>query len=132
MVMRLLPSHAGSPAPAVERFDAKCIERLKQIADDFAPAPSPTRRETTPECPPCPLQDALTGHVVRPLARTVKAVPVAFNGETAAFTSFNDKIDPEASAARETSEFLLPIFNRYKFRTIRRATNSVTRRRLER
>lgn len=81
-----------------ERLNPKTLKHLQQVIDDIVAAKSKTRCETTPERPPRPLKNALTGHIIRPLARAVETVAVAFDGKAAALTALNDKVDTVCAA----------------------------------
>src|SRR5438309_1416367 len=78
---------------STKRLNPEALKRLQQVIDDLVTAKRKTRSKATPECPPGPLKNSLTRHVIRPLAGAVEAIAVTFNGQPTALTALNDKVD---------------------------------------
>ena len=81
-----------------EWLDAKITHSGDEVFEDCgAPAPE-IGSEAAPESPTRALEDALTRHVLGPLAAAMETVSIALHGNPPAFPSLNYEVDSESAA----------------------------------
>jgi len=82
-----------------EWLDAKIPHGSKEVFED-CDAPTPEiRSEAAPEGPTRTFKDALTRHVLGPLAGTMETVSIALHRDPPGFPSLNYEVDSESAAA---------------------------------
>jgi hypothetical protein len=92
-----------------EWLDAKITHSGEEVFEDCgAPAPE-IGSEAAPESPTRALEDALTRHVLGPLAGTMETVSIALHGNPPAFPSLNYEVDSESAAAHLRFDPVAPL-----------------------
>jgi hypothetical protein len=80
-------------------LDAKIPHGGEEVFQDCGAPTLETGSEAAPESPASAFENALTRHVLGPLARTMEAVPIAFHCNAPTFPPLNNEIDSESAAS---------------------------------
>ena len=82
------------------------VKRSSRTA--FAPTLE-TGSEAAPESPASAFENALTRHVLGPLARTMESIPIAFHCKAPSFPPFNYEIDSKSSTSHLWLDPIAPL-----------------------
>jgi hypothetical protein len=91
-------------------LNAKIPHGDNEVFEDCRASAPETRSEAAPKGPTRTLEDALTCHVLCPLAGTMETVPIALHGDAPAFPSLNHKVYSISAAAHLWFDLVTPLY----------------------